>query len=109
MNLANNERSEDVSSYDEKKNLIDSANGQFCSVTFIKKDGTRRVMTIQPAKLKFEVKGDDASESAKQGAATRKANNPHLHNVWSVDAKAIRSVNLDTVEQIKVGGEVYAF
>ena len=95
--------------YDKMKSLINSANGKFCSVTFIKKDGTRRCMTIQPAKLKFEVKGADGSESHQRGAATRAANHPNLFPVWSVDAKGIRSVNLDTVETIKVGGESHKF
>ncbi len=95
--------------YDAQKELINSAKGQFCSVTFIKKDGTRRVMTIQPAKLKFEVKGESGSASHRQGAETRAATHPNLFPVWSVDAKGIRSVNLDTVESIKVGGKEYAF
>lgn len=95
--------------YDVQKELINSAKGQFCSVTFIKRDGTRRVMTIQPAKLKFEVKGEDGSASHRQGAETRAQNHPNLFPVWSVDAKAIRSVNLDTVESIKVGGQEFTF
>lgn len=95
--------------YDEQKALIQSAKGQFCSVTFIKKDGTRRVMTIQPAKLKFEVKGESGSEPHRRAAETRAATHPNLFPVWSVDAKAIRSVNLDTVESIKVGGKEFAF
>lgn len=95
--------------YDEQKSLIESAKGQFCSVTFIKKDGTRRVMTIQPAKLKFEVKGPDGSESHRRGAETRASTHPNLFPVWSVDSKGIRSINLDTVESIKVGGKEFAF
>ena len=95
--------------YDEMKNLIMSANGQFCSITFIKKDGSRRVMTIQPAKLKFEVKGESGSESHRRAAETRATTHPNLFPVWSVDAKGIRSVNLDTVEKIRVGGKDHAF
>lgn len=95
--------------YDAQKDLINSAKGQFCSVTFIKKDGTRRVMVIQPAKLKFEVKGESGSEPHRRAAETRVAAHPNLFPVWSVDAKGIRSVNLDTVESIKVGGEEFRF
>ncbi len=95
--------------YDAMKTLINSAKGQFCSVTFIKKDGTRRVMTIQPAKLKFEVKGEEGSASHRQGAETRATTHPNLFPVWSVDAKGIRSVNLDTVENIKVGKQYHEF
>ena len=95
--------------YDTMKELITSAKGQFCSVTFIKKDGTRRVMTIQPAKLKFEVKGESGSEPHRRAAETRATTHPNLFPVWSVDAKGVRSVNLDTVEKIRVGGEDFVF
>jgi len=95
--------------YKEMKDLIMSAKGQFCSVTFVKKDGSTRLMTIQPAKLKFEVKGESACESAKKATETRQEKHPNLFPVWAVDSKAIRSVNLDTVKMIKVGGESYEF
>lgn len=98
-----------MTQYDTMKELITSAKGQFCSVTFIKKEGTRRVMTIQPAKLKFEVKGESGSEPHRRAAATRAEKHPNLFPVWSVDAKGIRSVNLDTVESIKVGGATHDF
>ena len=98
-----------MANYDDMKDLIMSAKGQFCSVTFVKKDGTRRVMTIQPAKLKFEVKGADGSESHQRGAETRAVAHPNLFPVWSVDAKAVRSVNLDTVESIKLGKKYHEF
>ena len=98
-----------MTQHDEKRALINSAKGQFCSVTFIKKDGSRRVMIIQPAKIKFEVKGDDACEAAKKATATRQERHPNLFPVWSVDAGAIRSVNLDTIEKIRVGGQEFAF
>lgn len=89
------------------RQMIESAGGQFASVTFIKKDGTQRVMQVQPASGKFHVKGDAASESAQQAAATRAANNPHLMNIWDVASKGFRSLNLDTVLRIAVGGTVF--
>lgn len=95
--------------YEQIKALINSSKGQFCSVVFVKKDGSLRTMQIQPAKLKFEVKGDSACDSAKKATATRQANHPNLMPVWSVDAKAIRSVNLDTVESITVKGIRHTF
>ncbi|MEL7258416.1 MAG: hypothetical protein AAFN80_11335 [Pseudomonadota bacterium] len=47
----------------KKRDLIASAKGRFATVVFIKKDGTRRQMRIQPATLKKHVKGAEASTS----------------------------------------------
>lgn len=95
--------------YNSMAALIASAKGRFCSVTFIKKDGSVRVMNIQPAAIKSHLKGDEASESAKRGVQTRKANHPNLLPVWDNGSQGIRSVNLDTVTEIKVDGEVYSY
>lgn len=95
--------------YNSIKDLINSSKGKYCSVRFIKKDGSVRNMAVQPAKLKFEVKGDDASESGRKAAETRAARHPNLMPVWSVDAGAIRSVNLETVQEIKIAGKKYSF
>lgn len=90
--------------------LVASAKGQFCSVTFIKKDGSERLMNIQPAVIKGHIKDpDEVRDIDKQRTAARKANNPHLLPVWDVQKQGIRSVNLDTVTQIKVGGEVFKY
>lgn len=95
--------------YDTMKALINSTGGRFCSAVFVKKDGTLRTMQVQPAALKFHVKGDDASDSAKQAVATRAARHPNLFNVWDVAKKAPRSINLDTVERITVDGKTHEF
>lgn len=95
--------------YGKMRELIESAKGRFCYVEFEKKDGTLRKMIIQPAKLKFEIKGDEASEEAKKRTEVRKANNPHLMPVWDVQAEGIRSVNFDTVRSIHVNGENYSY
>jgi ribosomal protein L28 len=95
--------------YQVVKDLISSAGGTFATVSFVKKDGTLRTMHIQPAVGKFHVKGDEASESAKKGVETRKVNNPNLMPIWDTDNKAFRSINLDTLKQVKVRGQVYNF
>lgn len=95
--------------YTEMRQLIESAKGRFCSVTFIKKDSTVRVMNIQPAAIKGHLIGDKASESAKRAVETRKQNHPNLLNVWDNGKQGIRSVNLDTVTEIKLDGEVYKY
>ena len=92
-----------------KRDLIASAKGRFCAVTFIKKDGSERVMNIQPAALPKHVKGDDASEAGRKAAATRKERHPHLLPVWDVAAQGVRSVNLDTVKTIAIDGMAYAY
>jgi hypothetical protein len=96
--------------YEEMAALVASSKGQFCSVTFIKKDGTVRVMNIQPARIKAAIKDpSEVRDIDKQRTAARKSNNPHLLPVWDNAKQAIRSVNLDTVTEIKVGGEVYSY
>lgn len=93
----------------EKRDLIASAGGRFCTVTFTKKDGTARVMKVQPAALRQHIKGEAASKAAKIAAATRAARHQHLLNVWDVEAQAPRSINLATVTRIATGGAVYTY
>lgn len=89
--------------------LIASAKGRFIRVDFHKVDGSERMMIVQPAKLKFEVKGDEASASAKQGVETRRARHPNLLPVWDVQKEGIRSINMDTVFKIVINGEVHNY
>ena len=95
--------------YEQMRSLIEGGKGRFLRVDFIKKDGTLRQMIIQPAKLKFEVKGDEASDKAKRGNQTWKDNNPNLMPVWDVQAEGIRSINFDTVQLIVKDKEEYRY
>ncbi|MGK7654819.1 hypothetical protein ACSQ76_21235 [Roseovarius sp. B08] len=94
---------------EDKRAIIDSAKGRFASVTFTKKDGTERVMRVQPATLKFHVRGAAASEAAQKAAQARAERHPHLMPVWDAEAQAPRSVNLATISRIAVNGAVYNF
>ncbi|WP_288938820.1 hypothetical protein [uncultured Roseovarius sp.] len=94
---------------EEKRALIASAEGRFATVVFTKKDGTRRVMRVQPAKLKYHVKGDAACEAAQKAVKTRAARHPNLMPVWDTEAAAPRSVNLETVSRIAVNGAVHEY
>lgn len=93
--------------------------GQFASVTFLKKDGTPRVMRfIAAQRNKYQLKGGQAAE-------TRKANHPNLVNLIDFDAyqalrktgidettaraKAFRSVNALTIQSIRFDGQVWSF
>jgi hypothetical protein len=95
--------------FKEMRELLNSTNGKYASVKFVKKDGSVRLMNIQPAKTKKHTKGDMASESAKKAVATRAAKNPNLYNVWDVKKQAIRSVNLETVQEINISGKKYVY
>lgn len=92
-----------------KRDLIASAKGRICAVTFTKKDGSQRVMKIQPATLKFHLKGDDATDAGRKAAETRAVRHPNLLPVWDAENKAPRSVNLATITRIAVGGAVHRF
>lgn len=100
---------ESAPAYAEKRALIASAKGRFCSVTFTKKDGTARTMKVQPATLRQHVKGSAASKAGQKATATRAARHPNLLPVWDVEAKAPRSVNLQTVSRIAVNGTVHEY
>ncbi len=98
------------------KSKIEESGSKLMSVTFTKKDGTQRTMTFNPLTVKG-IKGDKASEQAKQAVATRKANNPNLISVCDqallskgdLPAKCWRSVNCDTVTIVKIGGKEYTY
>ena len=92
-----------------KRRMIAAAKGRFVSVTFTKKDGSERVMRVQPATLKYHLKGDSASESARKAAQTRAERHPHLMPVWDADKAAARSVNLATISRIAVDGAVHEY
>ncbi len=92
-----------------RRDLIASAGGRFCAVTFRKKDGSERRMQVQPAALRPRLKGEAASDAARRAAFTRQERHPHLLPVWDVRARAPRSINLATVSRIAVDGRVHRF
>lgn len=87
-----------------KRDLLLSAGGRFCAVTFTKKDGTLRKMQAQPAALGVRLKGVTAREAAQRAAHTRQERHPHLLPVWDVKARAPRSITLATVSRIAANG-----
>ncbi len=98
-----------ASEYEAKRALIAAARGRFCSVTFTKKDGSQRVMRIQPAALRLHIKGKAAPHPAQQAEQTRARRHPHLLPVWDTQAASERSVNLATISRIAVDGAVHHF
>ena len=93
----------------EKRAILAAAGNRFVAVTFIKKDGTVRRMSVHPTAIRAHVKGAGASEVAQVAAQRRAENNPHLLNVWDAKARAPRSVNLDTVLRIAADGREHLF
>ena len=83
--------------------LLNAAKGRFCSVTFTKKDGTLRTLTVQPRAVKTHL-AENPSPAHKAAAEALRRNHPELLPVWDVHARAIKSVNLDTIKRIRVNG-----
>jgi hypothetical protein len=96
-----------LNDYATVRALVASAGSRFFSIEFVKKNGDYRKMQVQQAAARTHAKGDTASESAQRAVATRAKNNPNLLNVWSVDKRAFRSVNMDTLRAITVDGHRY--
>lgn len=98
---------------EQVKAIISTSGSKFMSVTFKKANGEIRTINFNPRTAKG-LKGDDASDSAKQAVATRKRNNPNLVNVCDQQllnkgedpAKCWRSINCDTVLELKTGNNV---
>ena len=96
-----------IGKYDEIRYFIAGNGSKFMTIDFVKKDGTLRKMNFNPHAAKNHTKGEQASESAQQAVATRKAQNPNLLNVWEQnnpdDETKFRSINMDTVTRIACG------
>ena len=82
---------------EEAKRLIKATNGKFFTVTFIKKDGTERVMN---ARLGVEV-------YLKGGQLAYDAESKGLITVYDMKAKGYRMVNVNTITHLKIGKNEY--
>lgn len=80
-------------------------------VSFIKKDGSERLMKINHKKFAEHMKevNEEISKSVKKASETRKKNNPHLKPVWDVDKNGLRSINMDTVFKIETPDTIHYF
>jgi len=98
------------------RDTIQNTNGKFVSISFVKKDGSIRTLTHRENMLNKYVK-QDAESQAK--AAARRANNPHLITVIDMHAhaklpedqkaRAIRSIDVNRVFEIKANGRTIPF
>ena len=85
------------------KSKIKSLGGKIFTVTFRKKDGTVRVMNCRnevTKHLKDGPKGEIRTN-------TTELNNPNLKVVFDLKAKGYRTINYDTVTQLRADGVTY--
>lgn len=83
--------------------VLDEAGSRFVSITFFKKDGTERTLTTCNTAT-VGIKGDDALPSAQQAVETRRENFPNYLNRYDIHKKGWRTVNIDTISEMKVDG-----
>ena len=87
------------------KAMLDTSRSRFMSVEFVKKDGTRRKMVINPRAVATHLAANP-SKAGKRAAETRRINHPNLVPVWEVGV-GMRSINTDTVLKVRMGGSEY--
>ena len=80
------------------KETIDNvfSGGKMATVTFIKKDGSERIMNCRRKVVKY-LKGGKSNIAHKQ----------NLVSVYDVKAEGYRCINIETVKEIKGNGNVY--
>jgi len=80
------------------KELIFNTKGKFFTVTFIKKDGSERVMNARLGVKKYLKGGTLAYDPAEFNYIT----------VYDMGAKGYRTVNANTIQKLKIGKNEYA-
>jgi hypothetical protein len=77
------------------RNLIASSQGRFFTATFIRKDGTVRVMNAR-----LGVRSSSGSQPTTAGFE-------HYLTVYDVKKNGYRTINLNTVSEVKVNGVTF--
>lgn len=90
-------------SWEERRKILDSANGKVFSCTFMKKDGTVREMV---AKKWMEKSFAHGSANA---AVSTVAHKPEYYTCAEVSSGSFKNVNLNTLISAKVNGKLYTF
>jgi len=101
---------------DKVKELLALAGSTMISVTFTKKDGSERKISLNPKTTKG-VSGESASEAAKKAILTYNKNNPNMVRCYDAQLaasgvdpnKCWRSFNTENVLEIKAKGKTYKF
>ena len=86
-----------MSNINTVRSIIESNGGKFVSISFVKKDGTYRLINGRLGVTKYL-----------KGGVNK---NPRLNNdqlvLWECKTKSYRTVNLNAVRDVSVGGDVY--
>ena len=81
------------------RNLIKATNGLFFSITWVKKNGEQRTMTVKD--------GVESKLALPKGQGTNNQEAySNLITLFDVQAGRYKSVNLDTVTKLKCGDKV---
>ena len=81
------------------RNLIKATNGLFFSVTWVKKNGEERTMIVKD--------GVESKLALPKGQGSNNQEHcSHLITLFDVQAGHYKSVNLDTVTELKCGNKV---
>ena len=83
-------------SRDEIGGIIKSAAGRFETVTFEKKDGTKRKMNGRLGVHRYL-----------KGGKSTQAGHKNLMSFYDIQARGYRTINLDTVLEVTVNGNTY--
>lgn len=86
-----------------KREILDSANGGFFSVEFVKKDGSVRQMT---AKKWMEKAFTYGSKNAQENTV---AHIDKYYTAADINANSFKNINLETLRKAKVNGITYSF
>ena len=81
------------------RNLIKATNGMFFSISFIKKNGEQRTMTVKDGVEKHLV-------HPKGCGSNRQEAHPNLITLFDVQDGRYKSVNLDTVTHLSCGNKI---
>jgi hypothetical protein len=81
----------------QAEQLIRDTKGKFFTVTFIKKDGTTRVMNARLGVKAYLKGGDLPYDAASKG----------LIPVFDIPKRAYRMVNINTISNLKIGNNEY--
>jgi hypothetical protein len=82
---------------DQVEQLIKDTKGKFFTVTFIKKDGTTRVMNARLGVKAYLKGGDLPYDAASKG----------LIPVFDIPKRAYRMININTISDLKIGNNEY--
>ncbi len=87
-------------SLEEKRKLLDSAKGQYFSVTFVKANGEIREMTCKKWERRF-LRGEPGENK------NNCAHKPNLYTVAEQAVEGYRTINLETLKKVKINKRTY--